>query len=138
MSTAATVVSFSPTEFVPLALGFFGLGTDYLIYGPEELSGDTVTHAYLGVATSGSSTGTPGATLAQVTAGGPAADAGLRTGDVVTKLGDAKVQNANDLVAAIAAHRPGDSVAVTVERGSNTVNLTVTLGTQPAQSSSGG
>jgi hypothetical protein len=39
MSTAATVVSFSPTEFVPLALGFFGLGTGYLIYGPEELFG---------------------------------------------------------------------------------------------------
>jgi hypothetical protein len=39
VSTAATVVNFSPSEFVPLALGFFGLGTGYLIYGPEELFG---------------------------------------------------------------------------------------------------
>ena len=101
-------------------------------------SGSKVTHAYLGVATSPTTTGAPGARLASVTAGGPAADAGLRTGDVVTKIGGAKVQNANDLVAAIAAHHPGDKVAVTVERGSNTVKLTVTLGTQPAQSSSGG
>ena len=101
-------------------------------------SGNKVTHAYLGVATSGSSTGTPGATLANVTSGGPAADAGLRSGDVVTELGDANVQNANDLVAAIASHRPGDKVAVTVERSSKTVQLTVTLGTQPAQSSTGG
>jgi len=101
-------------------------------------SGNKVTHAYLGVATSGSSTGTPGATLANVTSGGPAADAGLRSGDVVTKLGGAKVQNANDLVAAIASHHPGDKVAVTVERSSNAVQLTVTLGTQPAQSSTGG
>jgi S1-C subfamily serine protease len=105
---------------------------------PQLKSGHTVTHAYLGVATTGSSAGTPGATLADVTAGGPAAAAGLKTGDVVTQLGDAKVQNANDLVAAIAAHHPGDKVAITVERSSNTVQLTVTLGTQPVQSSTGG
>jgi hypothetical protein len=36
---AATTVVFEPTAFVPLALGFFGLGTGYLIYGPQELAG---------------------------------------------------------------------------------------------------
>ena len=30
-------VQFSASTFVPLAVGFFGLGTGYLIYGPEEL-----------------------------------------------------------------------------------------------------
>jgi hypothetical protein len=39
MSVAATVVSLEPSAFVPLALGFFGLGTGYLIYGPQELAG---------------------------------------------------------------------------------------------------
>jgi hypothetical protein len=39
MSSLASVVSFEPSAFVPLALGFFGLGTGYLIYGPEELAG---------------------------------------------------------------------------------------------------
>jgi hypothetical protein len=34
---AATQVEFTVSEFVPIALGFFGLGTGYLIYGPEEL-----------------------------------------------------------------------------------------------------
>jgi hypothetical protein len=34
---ATTVVSFPISAFPPLALGFFGLGTGYLIYGPEEL-----------------------------------------------------------------------------------------------------
>jgi hypothetical protein len=37
MSLLATVVSFKTSAFVPLALGFFGLGTGYLIYGPQEL-----------------------------------------------------------------------------------------------------
>jgi hypothetical protein len=33
----AREVSFPPSVFVPLAVGFFGLGTGYLIYGPQEL-----------------------------------------------------------------------------------------------------
>jgi len=36
---AQTVFTFPPSAFVPLAVGFFGLGTGYLIYGPEELFG---------------------------------------------------------------------------------------------------
>jgi hypothetical protein len=39
MSIAATAIHFEPSTFVPLALGFFGLGTGYLIYGPQELAG---------------------------------------------------------------------------------------------------
>jgi hypothetical protein len=35
--TLATTFSFPVSEFVPLAVGFFGLGTGYLIYGAEEL-----------------------------------------------------------------------------------------------------
>lgn len=37
VSLLASTVSFPATAFVPLAVGFFGLGTGYLIYGPEEL-----------------------------------------------------------------------------------------------------
>lgn len=33
----ATVVSLPASAFPPLALGFMGLGTGYLIYGPQEL-----------------------------------------------------------------------------------------------------
>lgn len=32
-------MSFDSSAFVPVALGFFGLGTGYLIYGPQELFG---------------------------------------------------------------------------------------------------
>ena len=56
----------------------------------------------------------------------------------VTKLGATTITNATDLVAAIADHEPGDAVKVTARRGAETVEMTVTLGTQPAQSSAGG
>jgi len=61
-------------------------------------AGEKVIHPYLGVATSGGSGATPGATLGALTPGGPAAAAGLRAGDVVTRFGDAKITNANDLL----------------------------------------
>lgn len=39
MVLAQSVVQFAESPFAPLAVGFFGLGTGYLIYGPEELFG---------------------------------------------------------------------------------------------------
>ena len=105
---------------------------------PTLEAGQKVEHAYIGVATSDAPNQTGGAAIGQVTAGGPAAGAGIKAGDVITKLGSASVNNSSDLVAAIAGHHPGDKVQVTIRRGSSTIQRTVTLGTQPAQSSTQG
>ncbi len=99
-------------------------------------AGGQVKHAYLGVATADSSTGTAGATVSSVANGGPADAAGLRSGDIVTTFDGTAVADSTDLVAAIAAHQPGDQVQLTVRRGSGTEHLTVTLGTQPTQATS--
>jgi putative serine protease PepD len=99
-------------------------------------AGKHVTHAYLGVSTGSVGTTSSGALIQSVSSGGPADDAGLRAGDIVTKLGDTAVGGSNDLVAAIATHQPGDKVQVTVRRGSQTLTETVTLGTQPTQATS--
>ena len=101
-------------------------------------AGKTVHHAYLGVATSTADSATPGALVQSVTSGGPAADAGLRSGDVVTSIGTSAIHGTNDLVAAIATHKPGDRVELTVRRGSQTVELTAILGTQPTQATTSG
>jgi putative serine protease PepD len=101
-------------------------------------AGKSVSHAYLGVSTSDASSTTSGALVQSVSSGGPAADAGLRSGDVITKLGSTTIKGTNDLVAAITTHKPGDKVTVTVRRGSNTTDLTVTLGTQPTQATTSG
>jgi putative serine protease PepD len=96
----------------------------------SALSAQAVCHAYLGVRTN-DSTGTTGALVASVTAGSPTAAAGLETGDIVTAIGGKAVSSSGDLVAAIAARDPRDSVELTVRRGSGTETLSVTLGTQP-------
>ncbi|MFD2082780.1 putative serine protease PepD [Actinopolymorpha cephalotaxi] len=89
-------------------------------------------HAQLGVA-AGTSTGSDGvsggATLGTVTAGGAAAKAGLQQGDVVTKVDERPVADADALVAAIRSYRPGDKVTLTYVRNGATHTATVTLGT---------
>lgn len=99
-------------------------------------AGEQVEHAYLGVGTSTASGATPGALIESVASGSPADDAGLRTGDVVTALGSSKTEDSDDLVAAIAAHQPGDRVRATVRRDSETLEVEITLDTQPDSATS--
>jgi putative serine protease PepD len=94
-------------------------------------AGQTVSHAYLGVGTT-QSTGTTGAQVSSVAAGGPAASAGLKAGDIVTAIDGKQITGSSDLVAAIAGRHPGDRIQLTVHRGSDTLTLTATLGTQPS------
>jgi putative serine protease PepD len=104
----------------------------------ELEAGKIVSHAYLGVSTSSAGTSTDGALVQSVSSGSPADTAGLRSGDIVTALGNTTIKGSNDLVAAIATHKPGERVDVSVRRGSKTVQLTVTLGTQPTQATPSG
>jgi aminopeptidase YwaD len=57
----------------------------------------------------------------------PAARAGLREGDVIVKLADARIQNIEDLTAVLRSHKPGDAVEITILRSGATVKLTATL-----------
>jgi putative serine protease PepD len=91
----------------------------------------SVEHAYLGVAIDDSS-GTSGASLAEVRSGTPAARAGLRTGDVVTKFGGTSVGSADELRRLVDSKQPGDQIELTVERNGKTQTVNVTLGTRPS------
>ncbi len=72
-----------------------------------------------------------GAVVVSVTPGSPAQSAGLRVADVVTALDDKGISTNSDLLNDVEAHKPGDKVAVTVMRGSQTVRLSLTLGSRP-------
>jgi putative serine protease PepD len=97
----------------------------------DLIAGKVVEHAYLGVSVGDSASGT-GAEIGTVRAGGPAAAAGLKTGDVITAIDGATIANANKLTAAISSHQPGDTLHLTVSRGGSTITITVKLGTRPA------
>jgi putative serine protease PepD len=101
------------------------------------IAGQSVHHAYMGVSTDDAAGSTPGAQVAAVGGGGPAQKAGLRAGDIVTTIDGKPVKGSSDLVAAIADHKPGDSIRVQVRRGSQTISATVQLAEQPATPTQG-
>jgi putative serine protease PepD len=79
------------------------------------------------VPTSGTASPSGGARLRSVQPGGPAATAGLRAGDVVTKLGGHVLEDGTDLVALVRKYAPDSVVAVQYRRGTKTYNASVTL-----------
>jgi S1-C subfamily serine protease len=86
--------------------------------------------AYLGVSVGDT---TNGVLVASVTAGGPAAKAGIHVGDLITSV-DAKPTSTTALLSEVLAQlNPGQNVAIAVtsQSGTNTT-LHITLGTYPA------
>lgn len=70
-----------------------------------------------------------GALIAEVSAGGPAEQAGLQPGDVITKIDSRPIDSGVALIAAVRSHRVGDTVTLTVTntRGDGEREVTVTL-----------
>jgi putative serine protease PepD len=69
-----------------------------------------------------------GGRIADVQSGGPAATAGLRTGDVILSVDGRPVSDSEDAIVAIRAHRPGDRVTVRFRRGGGALTVVVVLG----------
>ncbi|WP_328439782.1 trypsin-like peptidase domain-containing protein [Streptomyces sp. NBC_00444] len=65
-----------------------------------------------------------------VEAGGPAAKAGLKPGDVITKLDDRVIDSGPTLIGEIWTHQPGDKVKITYERDGQTRTVDLTLGSR--------
>lgn len=93
----------------------------------QLVSTGTVQHASLGVQLAGDDT--HGAAVAGVVRGGPAAQAGLPEGAVITKLDGQVIDGPDALVAAVHSKAPGDTVTLTYDDQSGaTRTLDVTLG----------
>jgi putative serine protease PepD len=72
-----------------------------------------------------------GAVVGSVTKDSPAAKAGLRAGDVIVRLNDQLISNADDLVGAARTHEIGETVTVTYIRSGKTSTAAVKLGLNP-------
>ncbi|HYO40639.1 MAG TPA: trypsin-like peptidase domain-containing protein [Nocardioidaceae bacterium] len=98
-------------------------------------SGETPTHARMGVSVVSASSDDgllTGAGVGEVEAGSAAARAGIRRGDVITKVDDVIITDSQSLVAIIRGQRPGQKVSLTVvadgaSGGDRSRTVTVTL-----------
>jgi Peptidase family M28/PDZ domain len=69
-----------------------------------------------------------GVKLSGVRGGSPAEKAGLQRDDVITRIGDASVNDLQGMTDALRRHQPGDTVDVVVLRNGQAVTIRVTLG----------
>jgi serine protease Do len=68
-----------------------------------------------------------GAYITQVQSGGPAAQAGIREGDIITHIGDKELNETTSFVNALFSYAPGDEVKVELFRGSQSMQVSVKL-----------
>jgi putative serine protease PepD len=112
-----------------IGLGFAIPINEVLPIVDQIVAGETPTHARLGISVGDTDTQTvgEGAVIREVNPGSAAEDAGLRPGDVVTKVDDRRITGADSLVATIRSYRPGDKVTVTYFRDGDARTATLTL-----------
>jgi S1-C subfamily serine protease len=113
--------------------GSIGLGFAIPINEAREIAQQLirtgkVQHATLGVTARSVTDGArDGALVESVAAGSAAAKAGIRAGDVVTRVAGRLVGGADDLVVQVRSRKVGDKVQLTYVRGGRTATATVTL-----------
>ncbi len=73
-----------------------------------------------------------GALITSVTSGSPANKAGLKAGDVITKIDDEDISTAAEVCSAIGSHQVGDQIEITYYRGSVQKVANATLGESPS------
>jgi putative serine protease PepD len=97
----------------------------------ELITTGKATHAQIGLSVGDSTnqtTGETSVTVQAVTAGGPGAAAGLKQGDVITKIDSTVVTDSDTLIATVRSHTAGDKVTITYTRDGVTRTATVTIG----------
>jgi putative serine protease PepD len=123
--------------------GSIGLGFAIPVDLAKAISGEIiatgrVTHAYFGLATvpippaAAAQAGVPqGLYVRAAVPGGPAAQAGMRAGDVLTAINGAPATSNVQLQELTLTKRPGEEVPLEYWRDGHTATAAVTLGAQP-------
>jgi S1-C subfamily serine protease len=73
-----------------------------------------------------------GATQPAIIPGGPAEKAGLKEGDIITKVEDQAIDATHPLDLVLSGYSPGQTISLTILRGGSTLTVKLTLGTRPA------
>ncbi len=117
---------YSPSQGGNVGIGF-AIPIDQARRTADEIiENGQATQTFIGATVGDAPRG--GARIGDVQAGSPAEKAGLKSNDVIVKMGERRIDDANTLVAAIRTRAPGEKVTFTLADDSK---VEVTLGGQP-------
>lgn len=139
----------SSTSQSSAGLGFAIPSSTVKRVAEQIIAGKTVTHAFLGITMTASSD-PAGVAITSVYKDTGAANAGLQTGDVITKIDGKTMSSPSDVSIAVSSKNAGDTIEITYVRGGSEHTTSVTLGSDeqstqeyaengaPAQQNNGG
>lgn len=99
------------------------------------IAGERPSHGMLGIGVNDSSADTDadrnvaGGLISELVKGGPAAEAGLKVGDVITAVDGIAADSGTSVSALVRMHEGGDKVTITYTRDGKVGEAEVTLGT---------
>lgn len=97
----------------------FNFDDNFSLFSEDE------NRAMLGIATDVTE---KGAEITSVNKESAAEKAGLKKGDIITKIGDRTIDDADDVTGAVRSHKPGDKVDLIITREGKEQKLTAELG----------
>jgi S1-C subfamily serine protease len=100
-----------------------------VIYPFFGVSTQSITPA---IAAQANLTVTQGEYVVEVSAGGPAQEAGVQEGDIILSINGQVINEANSFAEVLFSHAPGEEIAVEVVRGGETITIELTLGERPS------
>lgn len=68
-----------------------------------------------------------------MTSGSAAKKAGIKVGDIITKVEDDKISTTSDVLLAVRKHNPGDTISITFNRAGEEMTANATLGSDEGQ-----
>jgi S1-C subfamily serine protease len=134
-------VAYIPPQQSAVSIGFAIPATTVTDVVSQLLEDGTASHAYLGVQLAPLTQEiaqqldvqvSSGAVVLDAVQGGPAAQAGMEAGDVITAIDGTETRGVEDVLAALHEHDAGDVVTVTVARGDETKDFQVQLTDRPS------
>lgn len=117
----------------PLAMSIVGVDAREIPQRVNNLRIPAPPKPFLGVAKLSVEKDDKGIRVGSVEKDGPAAKAGLQADDLVTAINGDPVKDSKTFIGIINKTSPGDEITLSVVRGEETLELTVTLGKRPAR-----
>jgi len=117
----------------PLAMGIVGVDARAIPERNNTLHIAPPAKPFLGVAGLETPEEAQGVRVGAVPDEGPAKSAGVEPGDVITAINGDAIQDVQALVEAVGEAKVGDELTLTVQRGEQTLELTVELAKRPGE-----